>query len=667
MEEIVALIHRAQAGDSEAYGVVVGRFQDMAYGYAYAYLGDFHMAQDAAQEAFIEAYQCLPSLREALAFPAWFKRIVHKQCDRLTRGRRLNTTPLDAIAETASPLPGPGEVAERDELAQRVQSAIRELPERQRVVTTLFYINGYSHQDIAEFLEVPAKTVKSRLHASRGRLRKRMIDMVGDELKANSLPESFSQETLEQAVAKAGALNKDKQFDQAEELLRRVLEQVPQHTGALKELNRTLMWGSVYTQGNWDLLSELAERGRSILQTVDDEYVHHEIARTLLAIPAMPQAVAFLQEWIALKGPNMERLGMLAWAEGCVANYEAAGELWRDTLALAEHADTDEVLFHIPFIAYTLVDCFAEAGDLERAQRIAIEGWDRCRNLGPTSPEVAAQLAKHRGFPADSGWLWTFRFAKLDLQEVARVLLARCQTPDDPQDQGLVLCIRNWVDDPETVRNEWLRWVEERIARGEYTMLEIHRTSIASGLRARGRAEDAEQLWRATWSLLGQAHAQEADKYRPYWACGISNPMDAIEAEDWDAAVEIVRRRIVEQGIQEGWPAIVIAAARGVPTPPELVQAVEQNGVASVDSYGMYGWHLVAREAAAAGDEATAFNALRKALSYWSNPPYASMDYCENDAYWGELRNHPEFKAAFDEKRRRIGPVYGQLHYFPGW
>ena len=56
MKDLDKLLHRAQQGDLEAYGLIVGRFQDMAVGYAYSILSDFHLAEDAAQEAFIELY-----------------------------------------------------------------------------------------------------------------------------------------------------------------------------------------------------------------------------------------------------------------------------------------------------------------------------------------------------------------------------------------------------------------------------------------------------------------------------------------------------------------------------------------------------------------------------------------------------------------------------------
>ena len=60
MDDLKPLVTRSQAGDADAYGELVRRFQDMAYGYAYALLHNLSLAQDAAQEAFVEAYRCLP-------------------------------------------------------------------------------------------------------------------------------------------------------------------------------------------------------------------------------------------------------------------------------------------------------------------------------------------------------------------------------------------------------------------------------------------------------------------------------------------------------------------------------------------------------------------------------------------------------------------------------
>ena len=89
MDELVEQIGRAKDGDLAAYGDIVRRFQNLAYGCAYAVLSDFHLAEDVAQEAFIEAYHKLSDLREPKAFPGWFRRIVLGQCNRVTRKRRV--------------------------------------------------------------------------------------------------------------------------------------------------------------------------------------------------------------------------------------------------------------------------------------------------------------------------------------------------------------------------------------------------------------------------------------------------------------------------------------------------------------------------------------------------------------------------------------------------
>jgi len=201
VEELNTLVVQAQTGDLDAYGTIVRRFQDMAYGYGYSILGDFHLAQDAAQEAFIEAYRDLPKLREPAAFPGWFRKVVFKHCDRLTRGKHMPTVSLEAAAEIASREPGPDEEAEEHEMRDKVLKAIQALPENERVVTTLFYINGYSQHEIAGFLDVAVTTVKNRLHTSRRRLKERMIGMVDETLKSFPLPEDFTDMVIRKAAS----------------------------------------------------------------------------------------------------------------------------------------------------------------------------------------------------------------------------------------------------------------------------------------------------------------------------------------------------------------------------------------------------------------------------------------------------------------------------------
>jgi len=186
VDDTGTLVRHAQEGDRGAFGELVGRFQDMVYGCAYAVLGDFHLAEDVSVDAFLAAYQGLGELREPEAFPGWLRRIVLRQCRRQLRRRRAGSVSLDAAADVASPGPGPAEVVEAREAKGRVMEALAKLPGPQRMATTLFYINGYSQKEIADFLEVPVATVNNRLHDSRRQLKKRMLDMVKDELEAKA-------------------------------------------------------------------------------------------------------------------------------------------------------------------------------------------------------------------------------------------------------------------------------------------------------------------------------------------------------------------------------------------------------------------------------------------------------------------------------------------------
>jgi uncharacterized protein len=218
LDEISALIARATAAQaaqtekSQAFGEIVQRFQDLAFGCAYAVLGDFHLAEDAAQEAFLTAWRHLDQLRQPAAFPGWFKRIVLTQCNRLTRGKKLALVSLDALLDVPATDNGddPQWVVAQLEMQETVAAAIQTLPEHERMATTLFYISDYSQNEIAAFLEVPVTTVKKRLFSARQRLRERMLNMVRETLqeKRPSRNEQFADtvalfhEALESFIAR---------------------------------------------------------------------------------------------------------------------------------------------------------------------------------------------------------------------------------------------------------------------------------------------------------------------------------------------------------------------------------------------------------------------------------------------------------------------------------
>jgi RNA polymerase sigma factor (sigma-70 family) len=155
----------------EAFTELVHRFQPMVMFHANRTLGDPHKAQDAAQSTFLEAFKKLNQLQNPLAFPSWLRRIVQTQCHRQIRKQRKNLFPIDEAFQVATTDPGPLELVEKRERADRLSRALDKLPESERVPTRMFYFERLSHAEIADQLGIPAKTVKSRLHSARGRLR----------------------------------------------------------------------------------------------------------------------------------------------------------------------------------------------------------------------------------------------------------------------------------------------------------------------------------------------------------------------------------------------------------------------------------------------------------------------------------------------------------------
>lgn len=203
MKEIESKLLAVRAGDHQTFREIIEAFQDMAFGYAYAILGDFHLAEDAAQEAFIEAYHNLSRLQDPAAFAGWLRRIVQYRCHRLLRGKKGLVFPLDEAASRVDSQPGPDRIASDREFQRSVLKAIETLSEPLREATTLFYINGYTQQQIGEFLECPVNTVKSRLNVSRRKLTERILTVAKQTLDENKPGKDFAGKVL-QGVPRVG-------------------------------------------------------------------------------------------------------------------------------------------------------------------------------------------------------------------------------------------------------------------------------------------------------------------------------------------------------------------------------------------------------------------------------------------------------------------------------
>jgi RNA polymerase sigma-70 factor (ECF subfamily) len=184
----VELVQKALAGDLDAFGELVNKYQSAVYGLAFHLVGNFADAQDLAQEAFIKAFQNLSQLKDYTKFAHWLKQITANTCHCWLRQRQREISRLGFLYEIDEQSEGghiatPDEIVESKERIQMVRQAMNTLSENNRIVLTLFYMDGLSYGDISEFLGLPVSTIKSRLHHARKKLKEKMIAMVDETFK----------------------------------------------------------------------------------------------------------------------------------------------------------------------------------------------------------------------------------------------------------------------------------------------------------------------------------------------------------------------------------------------------------------------------------------------------------------------------------------------------
>lgn len=164
-------IEDAQQGDREAFGRLTAHFRGMAFAVSYDRLRDVHLAEDAVQEAFLEAYTHIGKLDEPAAFPGWFKTIVVRQFHRMLRRKRPASLSLEEALHVAGGSQTVAEIAEQKEGATILHQSVAELGDRLRVPLQLFYFYGYSLQEISAYLDISLSALKKRLFDARRKLR----------------------------------------------------------------------------------------------------------------------------------------------------------------------------------------------------------------------------------------------------------------------------------------------------------------------------------------------------------------------------------------------------------------------------------------------------------------------------------------------------------------
>lgn len=171
------LVRRAGNGDLEAFNQLVLTYQDLAYNHARALLNDHHLAEDAAQESFIKAFQGLGAFRGG-SFRGWLLKIVTNSAyDMLRRSYRHPTRPLFPEDENGEEMESPPwltdpnasvqDAMEQHELTKDIYRALDELPGAYRSVLTLIDLYEFDYLEVSRILNVPLGTIKSRLARAR--------------------------------------------------------------------------------------------------------------------------------------------------------------------------------------------------------------------------------------------------------------------------------------------------------------------------------------------------------------------------------------------------------------------------------------------------------------------------------------------------------------------
>lgn len=181
------LVERVQAGDKKAFDVLVLKYQQKIASLVSRYIRDQHEVLDVVQEAFIKAYRALPNFRGDSAFYTWLYRVAINTAKNhlATQARRPPNDDVEAdVAEQTDAgvklkeHATPENLAMQDEIASTIQLALDELPDDLRTAIVLRELDGLSYDEIAQTMECPIGTVRSRIFRARDAIDKKLAPLL---------------------------------------------------------------------------------------------------------------------------------------------------------------------------------------------------------------------------------------------------------------------------------------------------------------------------------------------------------------------------------------------------------------------------------------------------------------------------------------------------------
>lgn len=186
------LVDRVKEGDKKAFDVLVLKYQHKIVKLVMRYIRDPTEALDVSQEAFIKAYRALPKFRGESAFYTWLYRIAINTAKNhiVSMNRKPLDYDLDPQSSDGYEIPSklrdddsPEKILQREELREALEEAIDSLPEELRVAIVLREIDGLSYEEIAETMECPVGTVRSRIFRARDAVDKCIRPLLGGSIR----------------------------------------------------------------------------------------------------------------------------------------------------------------------------------------------------------------------------------------------------------------------------------------------------------------------------------------------------------------------------------------------------------------------------------------------------------------------------------------------------
>ncbi|MCI2429519.1 sigma-70 family RNA polymerase sigma factor [Candidatus Acetothermia bacterium] len=176
-EDELKLIRRSLDGDKNAWGEIVKRYKISVFGVALGILGNPADAEDAAQDAFIRAYQGLHTFHLDKRFSTWIFAITANLCKNKLRRDRL-LAPLKYITRATQSHHNPEAQLAQDQRSQTMRDALDQLSPKYRMPLVLRYYGDLEYKEIAEMMKLPEGTVKTRIHRAKSEL-KRLLEQKG--------------------------------------------------------------------------------------------------------------------------------------------------------------------------------------------------------------------------------------------------------------------------------------------------------------------------------------------------------------------------------------------------------------------------------------------------------------------------------------------------------